>query len=89
MQPTIADLLERSCDGKLPHYGWPGGYPILYVDKHNSILCPDCAQEALSDEFEDFRPCAWHIHYEGPSDFCSECNKEVESAYGNPWEDDD
>jgi len=90
MKPTIANLVERAHDGKLPAYAWPGGYPIVYLDGNNETLCPDCAQEALDDpdEFDEWKPEAWFVHYEGSSCFCRECNKEMESAYGDPDEED-
>ena len=27
-------------NGKLISYAWPGGYPIVYLDKSGEILCP-------------------------------------------------
>ena len=79
--------LTRDTDGSLPWFAWPGGYPMLYLDAHNEILCPECATRALDDpdEMDDWKPKWWYIHYEGPSDFCSDCNRETESAYGDPY----
>lgn len=68
----------------LDAYAWPGGYPILYLDGGNDILCAVCATKAAADEDPKMRPCAWQIHYEGESEFCADCNVEIESAYGNP-----
>lgn len=73
-------LPTRNADGSLPCYAWPGGYPILYLDKHNDTLCAECATKD-SDNGEE--PAAHFVHYEGPSEFCAECNAEVESAYGD------
>jgi hypothetical protein len=83
---------NREDGEKLPSYAWPGGYPILYLDGHNESLCPDCAnageQEAkeLGSDYIDTRdlPVTMYIHYEGPPEFCAECNKQTESAYGDP-----
>lgn len=74
-------------DGKLVVFAWPGGYPIVYVDGNSEILCPACAQSAMDDPdgFEDWKPRLFFIHYEGPSMYCSECNAEIESAYGDPF----
>ena len=66
----------RDEDGKLPSYAWPGGYQILYLDRDNETLCPDCAND------EDEVPEAHFIHWEGASEFCAECNAEFESEYG-------
>ena len=70
-------------NGKLPAFSWPGGYPLLYIDKDNAVLCADCAHQ----EEENIE--AIDIHHEGPSEFCVECNAEIESAYGDPFSDDE
>ena len=71
----------RGEDGKLPTYAWPGGYPILYLDSENFVLCPECA----NDEGEHNNPIvAQFIHWEGPSEWCEDCSAEIESAYGDP-----
>jgi hypothetical protein len=33
----------RDSKGDLPAYGWPGGYPIVYVTKDGGELCAACA----------------------------------------------
>ena len=73
-------------DGKLPAYAWPGGYPVLYLDRENSTLCADCATKSLKDEVEHFRPIACDVYYEGPVTFCDQCSTGIESAYGDPEE---
>lgn len=80
--------IERDSDGKLPAFAWPGGYPIYYLDKSCSVMCADCATKALDSEYGDgFAPVASDIHWEGDSLICEDCNKEIESAYGNPDQD--
>jgi hypothetical protein len=76
--------LPTDSDGKLSAYAWPGGYPIYYLDGDNCILCPACAEKYRNDEQENFRPVAAGVHYEGESLVCEQCNAEIESAYGNP-----
>ena len=65
-------------------YAWPGGYPILYLDTDDSVLCADCAGK--SDTLQDFRTGNQHstafIHYEGDPLHCEGCNCVTESAYG-------
>lgn len=56
-----------------------GGYPILYLDRQSSVICPECAAELESD---GERMSASFIHWEGEPAFCEECSMEVESAYG-------
>jgi hypothetical protein len=71
-------------EGTLEWYAWPGGYPILYGDYWNEVLCPECAHKAESDDDERFRPHHAFIYYEGPTLYCRECNRDLESAYGDP-----
>ena len=83
---------------QLDAYAWPGGYPIIYVDGQNEILCPDCANKIIADYDPDDDPDGYwktqefpqtfYIHYEGPPEFCN-CGAEIESAYGDPWDTED
>ena len=76
----------RDDNGKLPSCAWPGGYPILYQDKHGSDLCPDCANR----DVDDSQACVgWFIHYEGAPVTCDDCGEMIESAYGDPAEETD
>ena len=82
MNNTISDLRDDS--GQLPAYAWPGGYPILYLDKDNNVLCPDCANAADCDP----EPTGWFIHYEGTPVYCDDCGNPTESTYGDLGIDD-
>jgi len=69
----------------LPFYSEWGSYPIIYLTKRDNVLCADCATKALyqlDDEFDP--PVAYDAYYEGPTDRCDDCNREIESAYGDP-----
>jgi hypothetical protein len=78
----------RDENGKLPAYAWPGGYQIIYLDRGNSVLCPACANKSDTDpdELPQFKPVAGDIYYEGPTIQCDQCNADIESAYGDPEE---
>lgn len=76
------NTLPRDNDGKLSSFAWPGGYPIFYLDKENSVLCPDCANK--SEEVPQFRPIAAEVNYEDNELFCDQCSQRIESAYGEP-----
>jgi hypothetical protein len=68
--------------GKLPSHSFPGAYPIYYVNQQFSRLCSDCAKESP----EDIR---YHeVYLEGPPTECDECGKVIESAYGDPEEEE-
>jgi hypothetical protein len=78
-----SDDLPRDEDGKLAAFAWPGGYPILYLDGDNEVLCADCANASENeDSFPRERPVGHFVHYEGPDEYCAQCNKAVPSAYG-------
>jgi hypothetical protein len=86
--------LYRNDDGTLPKYAWPGGYPLFYLCRDNSVICADCANKL--DQNPPQEPImAWEVleacdvHWEGEPMICEECNSEIESAYGNPDNDGD
>lgn len=71
-------------------WAWPGGYPIYYLCADGGVLCPKCANDNidLTTQTDDKQ---WHIvgvdiHYEGSAIVCDHCNKDIESAYGDPDE---
>jgi hypothetical protein len=69
--------LPRDDKGKLEHYAWPGGYQIMYLDRENSTICPDCANE--SEECGSGQPTSWFYLYgveDEDSESCDECGKE-------------
>lgn len=88
--------LPHNEDGILPARAWPGGYPILYLMADGESLCSGCANgkngsETLNpecDEDPQWTILEAYVHWEGPPAFCSNCNAEVESAYGDPEEED-
>ena len=65
----------RMENGRLPNYAFPGGYPLFYFDKGDSVLCPECANE------EESLPSEADINYEDDSLYCDECSRRIESAY--------
>lgn len=83
------NLPELLTDGSLPAFAWPGGYPIYYLDSDNSVLCAKCATECLKPDTNDnMKPIACDVYYEGPTMQCDECNADIESAYGDPEEEE-
>lgn len=60
---------------------WPGGYPILFTTGAGAVLCADCAKRAfILDRIDVTADC----YYEGPTLRCDGCDREIESAYGDP-----
>lgn len=82
MFKSLKQLMDDN-KGELPAFAWPGGYPIMYLTKAGDALCADCATNELGEQRED-GPTAYGIHWEGPSEWCSSCNVEIQSAYGDP-----
>jgi hypothetical protein len=72
----------RRDDGTLPQYSSVGGYTIGYYSAGGDMFCAECAADPDNDaEYID-------VYYEGPTEFCAGCNKEIESAYGDPGAED-
>jgi hypothetical protein len=82
---TVRELLASN-EGALPASSWPGGYPLLYHAADGFVFCPACANEVLADDGYDAadKPVVGDVFYEGPSEQCEHCGKEIESAYGDP-----
>lgn len=73
--------------GNLPQWAWPGGYMVLYLETpSHDVLCAKCATKALREEAPWRGGMIHGPHYEGPSEHCAECNRELESDYGDPDE---
>ena len=75
--------LPRDDDNTLAAHTWPGGYPIFYLDQYNSVNCPECANEHEKNGFDFDVITAADINYEDEHLHCEECNKPIQSAYGN------
>jgi hypothetical protein len=90
-EKIISLIQEQRSDNELPTYAFPGGYPVYYIDDAGYCLCQHCAQESKQDTtiiVEDYV-----INYEDDSLVCDSCESPIESAYGDPdqnqaeWED--
>lgn len=73
-------------------YAWPGGYPIVYVMNDGDILCSDCMNDPTNPvhfggDTDDWRCIGRDVFLEGSPEHCANCNKIIESAYGDPAED--
>jgi hypothetical protein len=81
---TASDLDSiRDSDGRLPAFAWPGGYPIVYMDREGNAVCPDCANREVD---APWAPVACDVFYEGTPIQCADCGKTIDSAYGDPLE---
>lgn len=73
-------------------YAWAGGYEIHYYVKDGGVLCHQCANAELmrtiDPDDEQFNIIACDVHWEGPPTACDHCNREIQSAYGDPDAED-
>ncbi len=77
MSEKVKRLYEEN-NNKLPHNSFPGLYPMFYVNNHNDILCPECANktEEYNEDLVDY-----DVNWEDPQMYCDHCSKRIESAY--------
>ena len=72
-------------------YAWPGGYPIYAIMDDSELMCVDCCkkEEQVHEEGESdgWQFMTAEVYWEGPDLICCNCNKALESAYGDPEED--
>jgi len=72
------ERLRQAHDGKLPASAWPGCYPLLYVCRDGSVVCPECANREVDYAQEVVN---YDAHYEGSPAICGDCGQAIESAY--------
>ena len=65
-------------DGQLPKFTSLGSYTLLYFAVDGEILCAPCASIPSN------KAAVYDVFYEGHSEYCVECNGEIESSYGDP-----
>lgn len=81
-----AEVRQRVYSDLFAPYAWPGGYAVEYITPGGDVLCADCARREV---LENRGSVDSAIYYEGPVEYCADCNAEIESAYGDPDADDD
>lgn len=60
------------------------GYPVVYYTDEGMTLCPKCANDPDKNDVTGA-----DVFYEGPPEYCDDCNAVMESAYGDPNAPDD
>jgi hypothetical protein len=76
-----AEIREKVLGDLFARYAWPGGYQIIFITHDGDMLCAECARTAVMEGHETL---AADIYYEGPVEYCADCNRELEPAYGDP-----
>jgi hypothetical protein len=72
-------------------YAWPGGYPTYFLCDDGEALCHDCLSKnriqvidaVANKQNGGWRVVALDINYEDSNCYCANCNKQIESAYGD------
>lgn len=82
---TNAEIRTKVLSDLFTDWAWPGGYPVVFVTSDGDILCAACAKDAVLNNRESVYT---DIYYEGPAECCAGCNREIESAYGDPDAED-
>lgn len=92
MNLTQADIdASKMPDGRFYSHTPTGCYTIRYVMSNGEDLCADCfgsAEVALDSPYNNCRPEAIGIYWEGPDLECACCGAKIESSYGDPNEED-
>lgn len=69
----------------LPFLSEWGGYTMTYLTEQGNELCAECATRSLYLLDEESDPViAYGTYDEGPVIRCDDCNREIESSYGDP-----
>ena len=67
----------------LTAFAWPGGYTLIYLTDDGDILDATCASEYIDDVV------GYDTYDEGPTIFCDNCGRSIESSYGDPESSDE
>lgn len=89
MQPRN-EMLTAMRDAIRNPYTWPGGYPVHIYLSDGECICADCArlnyrrisESTRSNNHDGWAVLGIEVFWEGPPEYCVQCNKEMESAYG-------
>ena len=75
---AYAELLDEL----FTKWAWPGGYTIIFLENNgdSSVLCADCARKSWRQGNDIY--C--DTYDDGPTEYCADCNCEIESSYGDP-----
>ena len=94
--PEIKSIDEVLEDGKAYPLTDLGFYPIIYICEDGGVLCADCVNDNLElirnakkDHDPQWNVIGYDVYYEGPIINCDNCNKDIESAYGDPDAEED
>lgn len=87
--PKVTREMMDGYGGQLPSAVY-GCYSVIYLLEHeDKVMCAECAskqwhENAFSPEYTD--DIVYSCYDEGPTIYCEDCGREIESQYGDPDE---
>ena len=74
-------------------YAGPGGYAKILLMSDGECMCAACVKEnyrlilraTRSNDRSGWQAYATQIHWEGAPMQCANCNQDMPSEYGEPW----
>jgi hypothetical protein len=91
IRETVFHTVGVPVGADLPRYTSIGAYSIVYFAGDGAEICDDCANGENGSEFRnpdedslDWTLIGADVYWEGPVIHCAHCNGEIESAYGDP-----
>lgn len=77
---SLLSALKSGEIKELPYFSYIGLYPLYYITSYGNIICPECANKIINDDYEDI--VNYDVNWEDDSLYCSHCSKRIKSAYG-------
>lgn len=77
-------------------FSFIGGYPKVLIMRDGGCLCSDCTKSEFKRLLEELRdecdpawmPLSIELHVEGRAMTCDHCYSDIESAYGDPEQEE-
>ncbi len=91
------DILRKVKQAIRDRYAWPGGYALVAYMSDGLPMCLDCVRkewrliyrDTLDDSRSGWAVVGVDVYWEGPTEQCCHCNKELPSEYGDPWAEEE
>ena len=73
-------------------YAWPGGYPRYFITADGEALSFKAVEENREEvlaAWDEWKVVACEVYWEGPPMQCAHSGEMIESAYGDPNEEEE
>lgn len=94
-QQTLKEIKEAV----RAHYAFPGGYEMHLVMNDGESMCMKCARKEWRSIYREtkhwiggdrqWQTIGADVYWEGPPMECCHCGEPLESAYGDPWAEEE